>query len=178
MSKINRGEIYYIAPYYYTTGSEQKGDRPAVIVSNQKNNEYSSTVEVVYLTTKPKADLPTHVTVRGTGRQSIALCEQISTVAVERIGQFCGVCTTQEITSIETAMLISLGISFEPAKERVVEVVKEVPVEVVKEVVKEVPIASDNSDCIALKAQLEIVQSMYSDLLSKTLTNSIHKERT
>lgn len=166
MSEIKRGEIYYIAPYYYTTGSEQKGDRPAVIVSNQKNNEYSSTVEVVYLTTKPKTDLPTHVTVRGTGRESTALCEQISTVAVERIGKFCGVCNNQELTAIETAMLISLDISCEPANERVVEVVKEVPT------------ASDNSDCIALKAQLEIVQSMYSDLLSKTLTNSINKERT
>lgn len=175
MSEITRGEIYYIEPSYYT-GSEQRGDRPAVIVSNQKNNKYSSTVEVVYLTTKPKADLPTHVTVRGTGRESTALCEQISTVAVERLGSFCGICTQQELTAIETALLISLDISYEPQKGKV-EVIKEVPVEVIKEVVKEVPIASDNRDCIALKAQLEIVQSMYTDLLKQTLKNNNQKGR-
>ena len=37
------------------------GGRPAVIVSNDKNNAKSNTVEVVYMTTKPKTDLPTHV---------------------------------------------------------------------------------------------------------------------
>lgn len=172
MSEIKRGEIYYIEPYY-TTGSEQRGDRPAVIVSNRMNNEHSTTVEVVFLTTKPKNDLPTHVTVNGTGRVSTALCEQISTVAVERIGHFCGVCSKQEMASIETAMLISLGISLEPEKEKIVEVVNEVPVDVPKEV--KLPV--DDSKYIAVKAQLEIVQEMYSDLLRQTIVNNNQSER-
>ena len=60
-NKIRRGDIYYIDKYP-TIGSEQQAGRPAIIVSNEKNNQHSSTVEVVYLTTQPKADLPTHVT--------------------------------------------------------------------------------------------------------------------
>lgn len=56
---MKRGEIYYIESTYRETGSEQRGGRPAVIVSNDKNNENSEVVEVVYMTTKPKNDLPT-----------------------------------------------------------------------------------------------------------------------
>lgn len=45
---MKRGEIYYIESTYRETGSEQRGGRPAVIVSNDKNNENSEVVEVVY----------------------------------------------------------------------------------------------------------------------------------
>lgn len=163
-----RGEIYYVESYY-TTGSEQRAGRPAVIVSNDKNNEHSATVEVVYLTTQPKHDLPTHVTVRGTGRDSTALCEQVSTVAVERIGEFCGNCNKQEMTAIETALMISLDLSMGSGTK---EVIKEVPVEVIKEV----PMAVDTDKVIELQnkltatnAQLEILQKMYNDLLLKAM---------
>lgn len=167
-----RGEIYYIESYY-TTGSEQRAGRPAVIVSNDKNNEYSATVEVVYLTTQPKHDLPTHVTVRGTGRDSIALCEQVSTVAIERVGEFCGECNKQEMVAIETALMISLDLSaVSGTQERVVEVVKEVPVEVIKEVPMEVDtdrVIELQNKLTATNAQLEILQKMYSDLLVKAM---------
>lgn len=55
MNDIKRGEMFYIsrgrASY---NGSEQHADRPAVVVSNNKNNENSNVVEVVYMTTQPK----------------------------------------------------------------------------------------------------------------------------
>lgn len=86
MNDIKRGEMFYIsrggASY---NGSEQHADRPAVVVSNNKNNENSNVVEVVYMTTQPKTDLPTHVTIRSTGRISTVLCEQVYSVSTERI---------------------------------------------------------------------------------------------
>lgn len=106
---IERGDIYYIQPYF-SSGSEQQGGRPAVIVSNEANNQFSPTVEVVYLTTQPKSDLPTHVTIRSAPRESIALCEQISTVALERIGTYAGHVTDAELMNLEIAMMISLDI--------------------------------------------------------------------
>lgn len=60
-----------------TNGSEQFADRPAVVVSNDENNKHSGVIEVVYMTTQPKTDLPTHVTVRSTGRLSTVLCISI-----------------------------------------------------------------------------------------------------
>lgn len=107
---VKRGEIYYISRGGYNTGSEQQADRPGVIVSNDKNNKNSQTLEVVYLTTQPKNELPTHCTIRTTGRVSTALCEQIHTVAVERIGKYIGVCTAQEMQNIDIGLMISIGL--------------------------------------------------------------------
>lgn len=111
---IKRGDVYYIESYYQT-GSEQKAGRPAIIISNDKNNEFAGTVEVVYLTTQPKRYLPTHVTIRSVSRESTALCEQITTVSTERIRNYMGHITEDEMESIETAILISLAI---PANEK------------------------------------------------------------
>ena len=44
---VKRGEIYYISRGGYNTGSEQQADRPGVIVSNDKNNKNSQTLEFV-----------------------------------------------------------------------------------------------------------------------------------
>ena len=93
---VKRGEIYYISRGGYNTGSEQQADRPGVIVSNDKNNKNSQTLEVVYLTTQPKNELPTHCT--------------IHTVAVERIGKYIGVCTAQEMQNIDIGLMISIGL--------------------------------------------------------------------
>jgi len=108
---ISRGDICYIQSNF-SSGSEQWGGRPAVIVSNEANNQFSSAVEVVYLTTQPKNDLPTHVTIRSAPRESIALCEQISTVALERVGAYAGHVTDTEMAQLEIAMMISLDIRY------------------------------------------------------------------
>lgn len=109
MNNIKRGEMFYIsrggASY---NGSEQHADRPAVVVSNNKNNENSNVVEVVYMTTQPKTDLPTHVTIRSTGRISTVLCEQVYSVSTERIGTYIGEATDKEMENIDIALMISL----------------------------------------------------------------------
>lgn len=106
---MKRGEIYYIERYQSEeAGSEQHAGRPAIIVSNDRNNEFSETVEVVYLTTRPKNDLPTHVKIRSATRESVALCEQVTTVSVSRVGEYIGACTDSEMRMLETAIAISL----------------------------------------------------------------------
>ena len=119
--EIKRGSIWYVESSYAAVGSEQRPGRPAIVVSNDKNNQHSGTVEMVYLTTQPKHDLPTHVTIHSTNRVSIAICEQITTVAVERIGSYYGQATDEEMAAIDRAMLISLGIQHGDAAEEIKE---------------------------------------------------------
>lgn len=109
-----RGDVYYI-DRGTATGSEQYGGRPAIIVSNEKNNTFSDTLEVVYLTTQPKKYLPTHVQIHSLKRESIAICEQITTVSKERVGSYGGAITAQEMLNVENAMLISLDLSLAPS---------------------------------------------------------------
>lgn len=109
MSDIKRGEIFYIGRGRTSyNGSEQHSDRPAVVVSNNKNNENSNVIEIVYMTTQPKKDLPTHVTIRSTGRISTVLCEQVYSVSTERVGTYIGECTDEEMENIDIALMISL----------------------------------------------------------------------
>ena len=102
MDGIRRGEIFYIARGGgATNGSEQFADRPAVVVSNDENNKHSGVIEVVYMTTQPKTDLPTHVTIRSTGRISTVLCEQVSSVSTERVNNYIGQVSEQEMKNID-----------------------------------------------------------------------------
>ena len=79
IEEIKRGKIFYIEKMGgYEVGSEQRSGRPAIVVSNDKCNAFSDVIEVVYLTTQPKSDLPTHIDIRSTQRASVALCEQIN----------------------------------------------------------------------------------------------------
>lgn len=114
MNYPHRGEIFYISRVgaYNEIGSEQYAGRPAIIVSNDKINQNSETLEVVYLTTQPKKDFPTHVTVRATGRISTAICEQVTTVSSTRIGDYYGECSPQELSAVDAAIALSLGLEF------------------------------------------------------------------
>lgn len=112
MDDIRRGEIFYIARGGgATNGSEQFADRPAVVVSNDENNKHSGVIEVVYMTTQPKTDLPTHVTIRSTGRLSTVLCEQVSSVSTDRVNNYIGQVSEQEMKNIDIALMISLQLS-------------------------------------------------------------------
>lgn len=106
---MKRGEIYYIQRRD-TIGAEIMKSRPGVIVSNDALNGTSGVVEVVYLTTAPKKELPTHVAIQATGTASTALCEGIDSVSTLRVGNLCGECSEEEMAAIDKALLRSLGL--------------------------------------------------------------------
>jgi mRNA interferase MazF len=109
---MKRGDIYYINSTHAEQGHEIRAGRPAVIVSNDKNNECSGTVEVVYMTTKPKNDMPTHVFTRSSREPSTILCEQITTVSKDRVGDYYGRLADNELQILDNALAISLGLDF------------------------------------------------------------------
>lgn len=106
---MKRGEVYYISDRY-TCGAEIRKARPAVIVSNDMLNQSSEVVEVVYLTTHPKGDSATHVRIQATGIESTVLCEQIDTVSINLVGDYCGTCTSDEMLAIDRALCASLDL--------------------------------------------------------------------
>lgn len=108
-SSVKRGDIYFVTGTE-ATGSEQAGERPAIIVSNDTGNKYAPVVEVVYLTTKKKSLLPTHVCIHSAGRPSTALCEQVITVCKSRLERYIGSITLAEMRRVDKALSISLGI--------------------------------------------------------------------
>jgi mRNA interferase MazF len=112
---MKRGEIYLIKRRD-TIGSEISKARPAVIVSSEYLNATSEVVEVVYLTTQPKRDMPTHVCINSTGVPSQVLCEQIDSISTRLAHAKVGECTAEEMKAIDHALLNSLGIKQEPVR--------------------------------------------------------------
>lgn len=105
---VRRGDVYYINNNRGQRGNEIRKDRPAVVVSADFLNKHSGDVVVVFLTSQPKKDMSTHVTIRTTGRVSGALCEQPTTVSVERLNNRIGSVTDREMQQIDIALQIAL----------------------------------------------------------------------
>ena len=111
--KISRGEVFYITSKYDTVGSEQKSGRPAVVVSNNLCNDNGPVVEVCYMTLQEKKPMPTHVLIdRGQCINSTILCEQVTSVAKERIGEY--MCTIPDdiMDAVDKALVVSLGLDY------------------------------------------------------------------
>ncbi len=107
---VYRGEIYYVLPEGNEVGCEQRSGRPGIVVSNNLNNKNAATVEVVYLTTKEKKPLITHVFIDSAQRPSTAICEQITTVDKTRLNDYYGKLTQGEMEAVEVAIMASLGL--------------------------------------------------------------------
>lgn len=79
-------------------------------LSRMTNAMSTALLSVVFLTRKWKKPLPTHVQIMSTGMRSTALCEQITAVDVERIGDFKGHLTDEEMAQVDHALLVSVGL--------------------------------------------------------------------
>ena len=77
-------------------GSVQSGHRPILIISNNKNNQHSTVINVVPLTTKMnKRNLPCHVEIwdykkYGLTAPSTLLIEQLTTIQKENLNYYMG----------------------------------------------------------------------------------------
>lgn len=106
-----RGDIF-LAEMKQSRGSEQAGIRPVVIVQNNTGNKHSPTTIIVPLTAKKKRPLPTHVTIKhyGLKKKSIALCEQVTTIARSRLISYIGSLGAKDMKKLDKALKISLNI--------------------------------------------------------------------
>lgn len=107
VNNVRRGEIYYIDGKQ--TDFSHSAGRAAIIVSNNAGNMYSNSVIVVYMTRKTKKPLPTHAIVQ-TGCPCTVQCEQIETVAKDRIGGYIGRLTQTEMRDVEEALIVAVGL--------------------------------------------------------------------
>lgn len=110
-NRIARGEIFYILPFGHDVNEDEfVGGRPAVVVSNDMNNEFNGIVEVVYMTREGhcRTNQPTNVPIMATGIKSVALCHQVCTVSKKRIGKYVGECSIAEMKAIERAICVGL----------------------------------------------------------------------
>ena len=111
--KFQRGDIYFVR-LDSSTGSEQNGTRPAVILQNDVGNTHSPTLIVATLTSKTekKAAQPTHCLVEPEKLEpSFVQAEQIFTIDKSRVQNFAGHLTPEEMSRVDDAVKISLALN-------------------------------------------------------------------
>ena len=110
---VKRGEIYWLR-YPEATGSEQSGIRPALVIQNDRGNDFSPTTIVVAVTSQPRRrPYPFHVPLTaeesGLRLDGTVLCEQIQTVDQRRLGEIVGSLTLSKMQEVDLALHRSLG---------------------------------------------------------------------
>jgi mRNA interferase MazF len=110
-----RGDIYWV-DFHPARGSEQAGRRPALVVQNDVGNRHASTTIVVALTTRLRDPEPPHQVLipaaeSGLPRDSMAKCDQILTIARDRLLDRAGVLVPRRMAAVDHALLYSLALS-------------------------------------------------------------------
>ncbi|MBQ9113893.1 MAG: type II toxin-antitoxin system PemK/MazF family toxin [Clostridia bacterium] len=164
---ISRGEIYWLRNGAEGVGSEQVGLRPCVVVSNEKANTYSTMVTIVPLTTAEKKPLPTHAEINSAIESSIALCEQVKTISKNRLAQYIGECTEDEMRDIERGLRIQLDL-VETSSVTSVTAVKQTIPPVMEETVKPQEKCEElEIKLIQERTRADIYEKLYKELMEK-----------
>lgn len=115
--EIKRGDIIIVDLGQHET-SVQSGIRPCVVMSNDLANRHSPVITVVPLTSKirKKQYLPTHVFLNsykntGLGCHSLALCEQITSVAFSDVLEVAGRVSGRKLAEIGHAVKVQCGLA-------------------------------------------------------------------
>jgi len=111
--RVRRGEIWW-ADFGTPRGSEQGGQRPALIIQNDTGNTSSTTTIIAALTSKIKASYPFHVEVSaqesGLPQDSTILLEQILTISKSRLIRCAGVLSSATMKDVDRALQFSLSL--------------------------------------------------------------------
>lgn len=187
-NEYHRGEIFFINEGE-SSGSEQGGARPGIIVSNDIGNKHAPIVEVVYLTSREKKLMPTHVRIKSSPIPSIALCEQIETVYKKRIGKYLAKATMDEMKQIDKALAVSIGLGGnmkmsdyvrewaeafkepdpDPIEEKamqILETAKPVPIQIPEGFFGKERIKELEKDLIRAEAERDVFQKLYKEQLA------------
>ncbi len=112
--EILRGEIWF-ADFGDGVGSEQKGERPCLIISNDTFNYFSKMVTVFAITGNfDKKKTPVHVELLAEqynlSKNSIVLVETIRTISKDRLLHKLSELDEVKMDEVETAAKVQLGL--------------------------------------------------------------------
>ena len=113
MSEPKRGEVWN-ANFSPTKGREQKGYRPALILSDDRLNSSPAELVIAVPITTTRRGVPWHVQINapdgGLRETSYALCEQVRAISKGRLRGRRGVLQGPALKEVEDRLWVLLGL--------------------------------------------------------------------
>jgi mRNA interferase MazF len=106
---MNRGEIWWVE-VDPSIGSELKKTKPAVIISNDSANRNLQRVVVIPLTSNTAKQYPGEAIISINGVKSKVMADQIMAADKARLKKKCGEILRTDLSLIEDAILLHLGL--------------------------------------------------------------------
>ncbi|MBI4520243.1 MAG: type II toxin-antitoxin system PemK/MazF family toxin [Gemmatimonadetes bacterium] len=107
----SRGEIWLV-DLDPTKGREQRGTRPALVVSTDKFNHGPAELVIVLPVTTVSKDIPSHVAIArtdsGLDHDSYVICEQVRCVSRERLSRQIGLAPLQAMQRVSVLLRVLL----------------------------------------------------------------------
>ena len=115
--QINQRDVYY-CDFGDNDGSEQSGERPSLIISNDLGNVNSDTIIVLPITSKKKKDLPIHYILYKDiypffkDEENTVLTEQIRCISKKKLHKKMGQISVEDFNNI----VMILNVNFKPIR--------------------------------------------------------------
>ena len=165
-----RGQVFYYNPIwgiygkdrepkttYQNNGSLEFKTRPYLVISTDKGNFSSTTCNVIPITTRDEAVIPSQVKFIFNGRSQVILTEQITTCNLRDLGEYCYTVSEEILAKVQKGMYIQFGLNLrtpEVTMEELtakLEAVVDKVIENTKKKAQSVTIPQDTLDNLALK---------------------------
>ena len=111
LQKINRGDVYFYNFGFDYDGSVEGKNRPCVVVSNDRGNNYGTTALVAPITTRSKESCKSWQVHYYNGTKSqVILCEQIKTVNISKLYNYQGRLDALTMRAVDEALAIEFDL--------------------------------------------------------------------
>lgn len=107
---MKRGEAWWV-DFAPSAGGEIQKKRPAVIVSNDSANRHLNRLQVLPLTSKVDHVYPSEAVVVLRKARNKAMADQLTTVSKQRLLNRIAKFSPADMTKVEQALMVQLGMS-------------------------------------------------------------------
>lgn len=108
-----RGDLWW-ADFSPTEGREQRGRRPALIVSDDRfNDSAAGLILLCPLTTTERPGIPWHIEIgpsSGLPQRSFVMCEQVRSASTTRLGNRAGAASSEVMRDVEDRLRVLLAL--------------------------------------------------------------------
>jgi len=111
-SEIKRGDVVFVNNTN-ESGTVMLGNHPAVVIQNDKGNQFSPNIIVCYMTSQLKRlEMKTHVLLQHYDnlKLSVVRAEQIATIDKNDVISVIGTLRPEDMVRVDAALKVSLGL--------------------------------------------------------------------